>query len=44
MYQARPCGFVTELTVFEEEGLNVGVDVVYGRNLDPERLQNAHVA
>ena len=48
MYEARVCGFEAELPASEGGGLSVGADVfddVFdGSNVDPVRLQNAHVA
>ena len=44
MYQARACCFEAEITAPKGEGLSVGADVFYGSNVDPVRLQNAHLA
>ena len=39
VYQVRTCGFETELTAAEGEGLSVGADSLYRVNIDPVRLQ-----
>ena len=44
MHQARACGFETELTAAEGQGLSVGADVFYESNVDPVRSQNQLVA
>ena len=44
LYQARASGFEAELAAAEGGGLNVGADVFDSSNVDPVRLQNAHVA
>ena len=38
IYQAKECGFETELTSAEGEGLGVGADVFDRSNVDPMRL------
>ena len=43
MYQARASGFENEQTAAVGDGLIVGVDVFDSSNVDPVRLQNAHV-
>ena len=44
VYKAGACGFETELTAAEGEGLSVGADVFDRSNVDPVRLRNAHAA
>ena len=44
LYQARASGFENELTAAEGDGLSVGADVFVSSNVDPVRLQNAHMA
>ena len=44
LYQARASGFENELTAAEGDGLSVGADVFVSSNVDPVRLQIAHVA
>ena len=44
VYQAKGCGFETELKAAEGKGLGVGADVFDRSNVDPVRLRNAHVA
>ena len=44
VYQARASGFENNLTAAEGNGLSVGADVFDSSNVDPVRLQNAHVA
>ena len=44
LYQTRASGFENELTAAKGDGLSVGVDVFDSSNVDPVRLQNAHVA
>ena len=43
LYQARASGFENELTAAEGDGLSIGADVFDSSNVDPVRLQNAHV-
>ena len=43
-YQARANGFEDELTAAEGVGLSVRADVFDSSNMEPVRLQNAHVA
>ena len=38
VYQARACGFETELTAVEGEEMSVGADVFDGSNVDPVTL------
>ena len=44
LYQARASGFEDELTAAEGDKLSIGADVIDSSNVDPVRLQNAHVA
>ena len=44
VYQARACGFETELTAAGREGLSVGAAIFDRSKVDPMRLQNAHEA
>ena len=44
MYQARATGFEDELTAAEGDVLSIGADRFDSSNVDPVRLQNAHVA
>ena len=44
VYQARSCGFETELTADEGEGLSVGSDVFDGNGVASVILRNANVA
>ena len=44
LYQARASGFENELTAVDGGGLSVGANVFDSRNVNPVRMQNAHVA
>ena len=44
VYQAKACGFETDLTADEGNILSVGADVFDKSNVDPVRLQNAQGA